>query len=322
MKKPMDLFVACGLLILYITLDLFLNLQDSRSDAQAVLIAFLVYPAVAACLVGNHFGYFFCALLSGLLLLAPVFATANAPDRLLTPVDIPVALILLFLFLRKPMREFFSESRRQWQEKRARKLAAYDHLEPVFPDSNSMKERGTNALFWRNGHEYLMFINSGGMRAYRLSGVKEAEIIRKRWLTMLEQHLKLTLVLVPVVVLGFLAFSWHAYNTGEESIVYVALPMLLVLPSGLFTPLRQSLYIKQLKKQLTPTQLTITPMALMDKYANLNRKQQEKSKKTLLVVVGGFLVLMAVFSLVVSPKIMEKRRLEGMQAQVEMPSEK
>lgn len=322
MKKPLTLFVAAGLLFSYISLDLVLTFTDSRSNAQAVFLAMLAYPAVVACLTGSHFGYLFCLVISAGLLFSPVFALANAPDRLLTPADIPVALTLLFLLLRKPVRDYFQQQRKAWQQKRAAKLSDYDGLQPVFLSGKGFIERSANQLFWRDGDQYLMFISDKGVsKAYQLDGLEHAELIRDKWLKFLSWHKNIMILLAPVVLLGLVIYGWVGRSTGEEHLIFLAVPMFVAMILGAIVPLKQFSYLNQLRRQLAPTGLSIKPMALLDLYANHNAQYKEKSQKSALLAAGGFLLVVVLFSLLVSPAIMEKRRADAkLQASMEQAS--
>lgn len=270
--------------------------------------------------MGNHFGYFFCLLISGLLLFAPVFAMANAPDRFLTPFDIPVAIVLLFLFLRKPVRDYFKQQRSQWQSKQASKLQQYDQLQPLFAKSAKVFDGAADRMFWTDGDKKYMFLNGNGMaKAHVLESMEQAQQIRAKWLRYLSFHKKMMLLVAGMLVVGFAMFSWVGFISGEELNEYILLPVGISLLLAAITPLMQANYLNKLRKQLPETNLAIKPMVLFELYGARNKQNKESTQKFALISISVFMAVMVIFGLTVSPKIMEKRRADAaLQASTEV----
>ncbi|MCG8315818.1 MAG: hypothetical protein MI976_21625 [Pseudomonadales bacterium] len=113
-------------------------------------------------------------------------------------------------------------------------------------------------------------------RAHKLEGIDQAQRIRKDLAAIAKQHLVFVGVAFCSIAAGLLAFSWEGYQSGEEKLIYIALPMLLMMPIMLITPLRQKRYYSQIKSEVTKTDLVITPMQLFELYNTKNKNDQKK----------------------------------------------
>lgn len=279
-QKPLLLHIASATLLLYVVLDTALTFTDSRSNGQAVLFFSILVPSAVMCWRGNHFAYFFCVVISAFLLVA-----------LLSP----------------GVRRYFKAQRAAWYQKQNQDLTRFDRFEPLFPLGGNVLERGAGNIFWRNGNELLIFLGTP-LKGYRLQSLDQAHQLREKMLGMQKKNVMMALIGMPLLLGGMAVYVMQAAKSGTENHMALLLPMMLLPLLTAAPTLRMLRFQNGLRKELEPTQWTIKAMQLFELYSSRQGRAQKRTKNTAVAFAVIMLVAAAIFSVTVSPKIMEKRR--------------